>query len=117
MESTQFLSDSIRLRRVVLPPSPSGLHDSRIAGRQAARAGWERWVPGEYLSVPQLGTLVLEHNVDDLVAFAAAASLLNPKIQREGVVHRPLAEKFDEDFRGRLSFKVINPRFLLKYDD
>ena len=44
-------------------------------------------------------------------------SQLNPKIQREGVVLRPLAEEYDEDIGGRLSFKVINPRFLLKYDE
>lgn len=68
-------------------------------------------------SVPQLGTLVLDHSVDDLVAFAEGASVLNPKIQREGVVLRPLAEEYDEDIGGRLSFKAINPKFLLKYDE
>ena len=57
-------------------------------------------------SVPQLGTLVLDHTVDDLVAFAEGASVLNPKIQREGVVLRPLAEEYDEDIGGRLSFKA-----------
>lgn len=71
----------------------------------------------ELESVPQLGTLVLDHNVDQLVAFSEGPSALNPKIQREGVVLRPLAEEFDEDIGGRLSFKVINPKFLLKYDD
>ena len=68
-------------------------------------------------SVPQLGTLVLNHTVDELVAFSQGASVLNPKVQREGVVLRPLAEEYDEDIGGRLSFKVINPRFLLKYDE
>jgi RNA ligase (TIGR02306 family) len=68
-------------------------------------------------SVPQLGTLVLGHTVDDLVAFAEGASLLNPKIQREGIVLRPFAEEYDENLGGRLSFKVINPRFLLRYDE
>jgi RNA ligase (TIGR02306 family) len=68
-------------------------------------------------SVPQLGTLVLNHTVDELVAFSEGVSQLNPKIQREGVVLRPLAEEYDEDIGGRLSFKVINPRFLLKYDE
>jgi RNA ligase (TIGR02306 family) len=66
--------------------------------------------------VPQLGTLVLSHTVDELVAFSEGASLLNPRIQREGVVLRPLVEEYDEDV-GRLSFKVINPKFLLKYDE
>jgi ATP-dependent RNA circularization protein (DNA/RNA ligase family) len=67
--------------------------------------------------VPQLGTLALNHSVDELVAFAEGASSLNPKIQREGVVLRPPSEEYDEDIGGRLSFKAINPRFLLKYDE
>jgi len=68
-------------------------------------------------SVPQLGTLLLDHTVDELVAYSEGVSVLNPKIQREGIVLRPLAEEYDEDIGGRLSFKVINPRFLLKYDE
>jgi hypothetical protein len=68
-------------------------------------------------AVPQLGTLVLGHTVDELVAFSEGASVLNPKAQREGVVLRPPAEEYDEDVGGRLSFKVINPKFLLKYDE
>ena len=68
-------------------------------------------------SVPQLGSLVLNHTVDELVAVSEGASALNPKVQREGIVLRPLAEEYDEDIGGRLSFKVINPKFLLKYDE
>jgi hypothetical protein len=68
-------------------------------------------------SVPQLGLIVLNHTLDELVAFAEGTSALNPKIQREGVVLRPLAEEYDEDIGGRLSFKAINPKFLLKYDE
>jgi hypothetical protein len=67
--------------------------------------------------VPQLGTLQLDHTVDALVAFFEGASMLNPKVQREGVVVRPVAEEYDEDIGGRLSFKVINPKFLLKYEE
>ncbi len=67
--------------------------------------------------VPDLGTLVLDHSVDDLVAFAEGKSVLNPKVEREGVVLRPFAEEHDETIGGRLSFKAINPRFLLKYDE
>jgi RNA ligase (TIGR02306 family) len=67
--------------------------------------------------VPQLGTLVLDHSIDDLVALAKGTSVLNPKSQREGVVLRPLSEEYDEDIGGRLSFKAINPSFLLKYDE
>jgi RNA ligase (TIGR02306 family) len=68
-------------------------------------------------SVPQLGTVTLNHTVDELVAFAEGQSALNSKVQREGVVMRPLTEEYDEDIGGRLTFKVINPRFLLRYDE
>jgi RNA ligase (TIGR02306 family) len=68
-------------------------------------------------TVPQLGTLVLNHSVDELVAMSEGVSVLNPKAQREGIVLRPLAEEYDEDIGGRLSFKAINPKFLLKYDE
>jgi RNA ligase (TIGR02306 family) len=67
--------------------------------------------------VPQLGTVVLSHTVDELVAFSEGTSVLNPQVQREGVVLRPLVEEYDEDVGGRLSFKAINPKFLLKYDE
>jgi len=67
--------------------------------------------------VPQLGTLVLSHGVDELVELAAGSSVLNAKTQREGIVLRPLVEEYDPDVAGRLSFKVINPKFLLKYDE
>lgn len=67
--------------------------------------------------VPQLGTLVLDHTVDQFVAYSEGVIALNPKVQREGVVLRPLGEEYDEDIGGRLSFKVINPKFLLKYDE
>ncbi len=67
--------------------------------------------------VPQLGTLVLHHTVDELVAFSEGVSVLNPQVQREGVVLRPLIEEYDDDIGCRLSFKAINPKFLLKYDE
>ena len=67
--------------------------------------------------VPQLGTITLSHSVDDLVALSEGTSVLNPKVQREGIVLRPLAEEWDEEIAGRLSFKAINPKFLLKFDE
>jgi RNA ligase (TIGR02306 family) len=67
-------------------------------------------------AVPQLGTVVLNHTVDELVAMSEGPSALNAKAQREGIVLRPLTELEDE-FLGRLSFKAINPKFLLKYDE
>ena len=76
-------------------------------------------VLGDLSSNPcrSLGRWCSTTGVDELVAFSEGASVLNPKIQREGVVLRPLAEEYDEDIGGRLSFKVINPKFLLKYDE
>ncbi|MBP3955354.1 RNA ligase (ATP) [Gemmata sp. G18] len=67
--------------------------------------------------VPQLGMIMLNHTVDELVAFSEGTSVLNPQVQREGIVLRPLVEEYDEDIGGRLSFKAINPKFLLKYDE
>lgn len=70
----------------------------------------------ELQTVPQLGAIELNHSVDDLVALSVGASQLNPKVQREGIVLRPLVEEFDRK-TGRLSFKAVNPQFLLKYDE
>jgi RNA ligase (TIGR02306 family) len=67
--------------------------------------------------VPQLGTFTLNHSVDELVALSEGTSLLYPKAQREGIIFRPIVEEYDEDIGSRLSFKAINPKFLLKYDE
>jgi len=39
-----------------------------------------------------------------------------PKVNREGIVIRPVDPIQDPDF-GLVSFKAINPNFLLKYDE
>ena len=43
------------------------------------------------------------------------------KIYREGIVIRPMKEIYDRDINGlvrnRISFKVVSPEFLLKYDE
>ena len=67
--------------------------------------------------VPQMGVITLNHTVDELIAMAEAVSSLNSQVQREGIVFRPLVEEYDGDIGGRLSFKAINPKFLLKYDE
>lgn len=67
--------------------------------------------------VPQLGQIVLNHSVDELVGLAAGASVLHPKVHREGLVFRPAIEQHDAEIGGRLSFKAINPQFLLKFDE
>lgn len=67
--------------------------------------------------VPQLGTIELGHTVDELIAMSEGVSLLNKQVQREGIVLRPLVEEYDDELAGRLSFKAINPKFLLKFDE
>ena len=64
--------------------------------------------------VPLLYTRKLSEcgtTVEELVNFSKGKSLINPKIDREGIVIRCI-----EDGKKLLSFKVINPDFLLKYD-
>ncbi len=56
------------------------------------------------------------HDVDGLVALSNDKSVLNPDIPREGIVIRPVVEAQDPEL-GRLSFKVVNPEFLLKYEE
>lgn len=78
-------------------------------------------------SVPIVGEAKMtDVTVDDLVKLAEGdmklnaggdgKSLLNRETVREGLVFRPYKEEQDPEL-GRLSFKVINPKFLLKYDE
>lgn len=68
-------------------------------------------------SVPIVGNIVLGAlDVDGLVELSKGKSQLISTVNREGIVVRPYDETQDEDL-GRLSFKVINPDFLLKYDE
>jgi RNA ligase (TIGR02306 family) len=57
----------------------------------------------------------LPKSIDDIVAFATRKSLINPDSWVEGAVFRSKTETYDEDL-GRLSFKVVNPEFLLTYE-
>lgn len=59
---------------------------------------------------------ILPETVSEVVEYSKAKSFLNKDVLREGVVLRTLEPEFDEDL-GRLSFKVINPEFLLKFED
>lgn len=63
-------------------------------------------------TVPYLGEFVLEHSIDDLVKLSSSEmSKLNKNTKREGIVIREAKDNFG------FSFKVINPEFLLKYDE
>jgi len=60
-------------------------------------------------------------NIDDLVKLSMGVSKINPEGPREGIVIRPIKEIYDvtvmEDNNGRISFKVVNPEFLIRYDE
>ncbi len=66
-------------------------------------------------TVPMLGLITLDHTVDQLVELAKGKSQLLD-IHREGIVLRSIKDDVDIEL-GRLSFKVINPDFLLKYGE
>lgn len=57
--------------------------------------------------------LLLHDNIPEWVAYSEGPSALYA-VQREGIVVRPLLEQ--NTVQGRLSFKVISPEFLLKFD-
>jgi len=59
---------------------------------------------------------MLPKTVDELVEVATRNSVINPNVMAEGIVVRPLHEMRDEDI-GRLSFKCINPKYLLKNNE
>ena len=68
-------------------------------------------------TVPILGTdIPLINDIDTLVEQSIGKSVLNPKVHREGIVIRPMKEIKDSQF-GRVSLKVINPKFLLGFKD
>lgn len=67
------------------------------------------------VTVPELAVFELDHSVDELVELAKGRSKL-ADIHREGIVIRPIDETTDPEL-GRLSFKVINPDFLLKFGE
>lgn len=72
----------------------------------------------ELKMVPTVHTTFILNTVTipELVEMSKGISLLNPKIIREGLVFRSMIETKDEDL-GWLSFKVINPEFLLKHEE
>lgn len=60
---------------------------------------------------------ILNYTVKKLVELSKGKSVLNDKAIREGIVIRPLMEVEGVRGLGRLSFKVINPDFLLKNNE
>ncbi|MDO8515390.1 MAG: RNA ligase (ATP) [bacterium] len=58
----------------------------------------------------------LPQTVEEIVKLATRKSIINPEAWAEGLVFRPKTEQFDPDL-GRLSFKAVNPEFLLQYGE
>ena len=62
----------------------------------------------------------LDDDIDAIVDMAKGKSQLNYSVNREGIVIRPCGPIYDSEIAGmvgnRISFKAINPDFLLKYD-
>jgi len=79
------------------------------------------------LQLPMVPILAKDYELNDdietIVNLATVRSALRPDTWAEGIVIRPLAEKIDmllsnENFNnGRVTFKAINPEFLLKYGE
>jgi len=73
--------------------------------------------------VPLISTnFNLSNDINSLIETATRKSLICPDVWAEGIVIRDTDSKTDKNLlnenmvNGRLSFKVINPEFLLKYD-
>ncbi len=60
--------------------------------------------------VPLIGKEPLVNSVSHYINMSKGKSILNPKKDREGIVIRSVAN-------GRISFKAINPNYLLKQED
>ncbi len=73
--------------------------------------------------VPLVATdYILENDIEAIIRRATIKSLLCPDVWAEGIVIRPLREITDVGLtdnnlhNNRVSFKAINPEFLLKYE-
>lgn len=69
----------------------------------------------ELLTVPILGVVELPKTIDELLAYVEGKSVLNPKIEREGIVF--VSTDIVPKYNGRLSFKGISNKFLLKNNE
>lgn len=65
--------------------------------------------------VPHVAEFYLNHTVDELIELSEGNCGINECL-REGIVVRSLQNVYDPKV-GRLSFKVINPKYLLKHGD
>lgn len=67
--------------------------------------------------VPEaINSLVLPITVEEITQLSIRKSIINPEAWAEGLVFRPQTEQFVPGF-GRLSFKIVNPEFLLEHGE
>ncbi|MBU4486954.1 MAG: RNA ligase (ATP) [Candidatus Delongbacteria bacterium] len=81
----------------------------------------------EKLQLPMVPIITTDYelvnDIDTIIKTATIKSIVCPDVWAEGIVIRPLNEKIDallsnENFNnGRVSFKAVNPEFLLKYGE
>jgi len=74
----------------------------------------------EWLEIPSVplqswGTVINNLGIENLLELAKGHYQNNSP--REGIVIRPMIETYSKTLKGRLSFKVINNEFLLKYGE
>jgi RNA ligase (TIGR02306 family) len=79
----------------------------------------------QHLQLPSVPILSVDYeltnDIEEIIKMATRKSTITPDVWAEGIVIRPLNEKIElllsnENFNnGRVSFKAINPEFLLKY--
>lgn len=67
--------------------------------------------------VPFSGIINLPASVDEIVQLSFGTSALNQNALREGLVFRPYAKEIWDPDLDRISFKAINPEYLLKYGE
>ncbi|NMB44372.1 MAG: RNA ligase (ATP), partial [Clostridiales bacterium] len=68
-------------------------------------------------TVPIIDTeYILNFDIDKLVELSKGQSIICPTIKREGLVFKSV-DYVEDPVLGRLSFKAINPEFLIKYKE
>ena len=77
-----------------------------------------------YIDLPTVPIItsdyILSNDIPSIIDIAVRKSILNPNVYAEGIVIRPVLEIVDKSFNklehgGRVSFKAINPQYLLKH--
>lgn len=76
----------------------------------------------ELQTVPIINdNFILNNDIKELVELSKQKSKINHKVWCEGYVFRPINNIIDKQFKSlkenRVSFKVINPNFLIKYSE